>query len=105
MAYMLANPVEDMESVVQSAAAAASDPVGRDLLLQAQATLESRDKVAEVLTRQNAPDLNIDTVRRADEFIARSVGRSLHRMDAAELERRGFEPDRVAAETTDLPPP
>ena len=105
MEFMLANPVEGMEEIVHSAVMTASDPAGRELLQQAQDTLQSRAKVADVLTRRNEPDLDIETVRRADEFTARSVGRSLHRLDAAELERRGFQPDRVAAEIQTLPPP
>ena len=103
-AYMLANPVEGMEGVVHSAQMA-SDPAGQELLHHAQATLESRARVAYVLTQKSVPDPDIDTVRRADEFTARSVGRNVHRLDAAELERRGFEPRRVAAEITELPPP
>jgi len=98
MAYMLANPVEGMEGVVQRAVETASDPAGEILLQQAQVTLESRAKVGEVLTRKAVPDLDLNTVRRADEFTAWSAGRKLESLDPVELRRRGFDPALVTKE-------
>jgi hypothetical protein len=105
MAFMLANPVEGMEGVVQSAVQTAVDPAGGMLLQEAQATLESRAVVAEALTQERITNLDLDTVRSADEFTARSVGRTLESLDSAELVRRGFDPVHVEAEVKDLPPP
>ena len=75
------------------------------LLQEAQATLESRAVVAEALTQERINNLDLDTVRSADEFTARSVGRTLESLDSAELARRGFDPVHVEAEVKELPPP